>query len=349
MLQFRYGRLHLDTLGDCHFPKLRTLVIGISLTPPIATFISRCRELRLLCLFPIIDDQHTHIPPIGPLPQLQVFKGTNQFLSSVIPGSPVNSVAISMDIHGTFDSVLDELKKSTTPITDIEYTAPGWDFLDFFTGLLCQFPDIESIKYYSIMPLPLILRGVRDIVNYIGFYKHLYLAAFSQIFMARLVHLLPGFTQLRHLEITDFYVLRNEQDDGLDHIEDPEYADIWWSVCPQLVSCRLPSMSDPFRLVFFRSQGNILGAIQWLRNPEAKHLRDRWYPDHHDARTRAWLRNISRGDLSQFDWITNLIDALGIPQDLRSESTDKKSDDGGGEANGSEGGEEGSSDGGNDS
>jgi hypothetical protein len=100
-----------------------------------------------------------------------VFKGTNRVISSVIPGSPVHSVAISMDVNGQFDMMVDDLKKSTCPITEIEYTAPGWDFLEFFAIILEQFPEIQSIKYYSIIPFP---QGIRNVSNVISYrcYRH---------------------------------------------------------------------------------------------------------------------------------------------------------------------------------
>jgi hypothetical protein len=88
------------------------------------------------------------------------------------------------------------------------------------------------------------------------------------------------------------------------------------------------------------SAGGNPGSIQWLRNPDAKHLKDRWFPNHNDPRTRAWLRSICDGDLGKFDWITNLVDALGIPRHLRHHFVDEDSDGDVSEAENSEGEDE---------
>jgi hypothetical protein len=67
-----------------------------------------------------------------------------------------------MDISGEFESLVADLKKSTCPITEIEYTTPGLDFLGFFITVAEEFPDIQSIKYYTIMPIP---RSIRNVSN----------------------------------------------------------------------------------------------------------------------------------------------------------------------------------------
>jgi hypothetical protein len=76
-----------------------------------------------------------------------------------------------MDVNGRFDTVVDDLKRSTRAT---EYTAPGWDVLEFSTPLSEQLPDIQSIKYYTIIPFPFPegVRNVSIITRYIGCHRH---------------------------------------------------------------------------------------------------------------------------------------------------------------------------------